>query len=130
MVSDDGAKIDGGQHVAVEDDGCGIDVFFGILESPAGAKRRAFDGISDPDAVIGPVFQEIFDFSRLIRQAEDDFVDAGASHKIDLIKQKWRICDGHDGFRGIDRKRPEACALPSGQNESLHIAVSILEYLP
>src|SRR5262249_27067033 len=96
------------------------DMLFSVLESPAGAERCSFHSVPNPYAVIGPVFEKILDFSRLIGEAEDDLVYAGAAHKINLIKEKRRICDRHDWFRSIDRKRPEACPLPPGQNESLH----------
>ena len=88
MMCDDGSEIDVRQHVAVEDDSRGIDVLFGVLECASGSKRRSFNGISNPDPVIGTVFQQVFDLSRLIGQAQNDLADTGTAHQIDLIQQE------------------------------------------
>jgi hypothetical protein len=57
MVRDHGSQIDIRQHVAVENDRRVVDVLFGILEGPPGAERRSFNGISDPNAIVGPSFR-------------------------------------------------------------------------
>ena len=97
-------------------------MLFRVLEGAARTERRAFDGIADPHAIIGAVLQEVFDLPGLIRQAENDLLNARASHQINLIQKKRRVSDRNDRFWSIDRQRPKPGAFATGENESLHIS--------
>ncbi len=95
-------------------------MLFSILERASRSQWSPLDRISNPDTVIRPILQKVFDFSRLIREAEDDFTDSAASHQVDLIKKKRRIGDRHNRFRCVDGQRPESRPFPTGENESFH----------
>jgi hypothetical protein len=117
-----GSQIDRSQDIAVEHDRGGIDVLFRILECAACAERRAFDGIANPDAVIRAVLEQIFDLPGLIRQAENNLLNPRASHQIDLVEEKRRVCNGNDRLWSVDRQRPKPGTFATGENESLHIS--------
>src|SRR5262245_26239692 len=93
---------------------------FGVFERATGPKWACFDGISDMNAVIDAVLEEVFDLTRLIRQTEDDIDDSTASHQINLIKKKRRIRNRDDRLRRVDRKRTQAGSLATRENEAFH----------
>ena len=95
-------------------------MLLGILEGATGTEGRSFDGIADADAVIGSVLQKILNLSWLIGKAQDDLINAAASHEIDLIEKKRRVRHGNNGLWSIESQRTEACALTAGENESFH----------
>src|SRR6266568_980457 len=98
------------------------------IECASCSQGSTFYGVLDPYAVIGTVPQKVLDFSRLIRQTQDNFLNAAAPHQIDLIQEKRGVGYGNNRFGSVDRERPEPCAFATGEDKSFHgISVSILE---
>src|SRR6266567_6452015 len=95
-------------------------MFFRVLERAAGTEGHAFNRISNPNPVVGTVFQKVFDLSWLIGEAQNDLFDAGSLHQIDLIEKKRAIGDRNHRLWRINRQRPKPRPLATGENESFH----------
>ena len=92
-----------------------------VMSSWGRVFRSLRDRIPDANAVIAPVFQKIFDFARLVRQAENNFFDSATAHQIDLIKQERRVRYRHDRLRCIDGQWTKASPFSASEYESLHV---------
>ena len=62
-------------------------------------------------AVVGAVAEQLFDLVGLIGERKRDVGDAGATQRVDLIKQKRPIANWHDRLRGVDSQRAAAACL-------------------
>jgi hypothetical protein len=130
MVCDNRVQINRREHIAIKDDGRGVDLVFRVLECAPGSQRIGLNGVPNTDSVFGAVLQEVLDLTRLIRKAEDDLLDPAASHEIDLVQQEWRVGYRDYRLRSIDRQRPEAGSFATGKDESLHTTLLIPETRP
>ena len=121
MQRDHRVDVDARHHVAVEHDERVVDALRGVANRAAGAERRRLDDVAQPHARAGAVAEHFFDAARLVVEAEDDLVDLGnLLEEIDLVVEERAIEDRHDGLRRMNRQRPEARALASGEQNGLH----------
>src|SRR5678816_2843834 len=94
-------QIDGRQHIAIKDNSRGVNVLLCIFKSPTRTQGRSFNRIPEAHAVIRTILEKVFDLSRLIRQAKDDFMNLSAQHEIELIQEERRVRDRNDRLRSV-----------------------------
>ncbi len=120
VEGDDVLEVDVGEDVAVEDDGPVVDDLTRVLVGARGAERLRLDDVADPHVVMRSVAEDVLDLLWLVGEAEDDVVDVDASEQVQLIGEKRRADERHDGLRGVQRQGPQAGAFSACENHGLH----------
>ena len=129
MQPDDRAEIDLRQHVAVEDDDRLAKRFAGVAHRAAGAERRRLDDVSDAEAALAAVAEDLLDSARLVIQAEDDLVDfRNLLQKIELVVEERPLEDRNDGLGRVNRQWTEARALAPREHDRLHRQPAMLSW--
>ncbi len=86
VLADDGAEVEVGDDVAVEDDGRLADEVFGELVGAGRAQRLRLDHVVDLDAEVRAVAELLLDLVRLVGERERDVGDAGATQRVELVE--------------------------------------------
>ena len=121
-------EVDLGQDVAVEHDDRVLQRISGVPHGAGGAERHRLDDVAQPDTETLALAEHLFDSTRLIVEAEDDLVDfRHLFEQINLVIQKRTIQDRNDGFRRVDRERPQPGALAAGEQNRFHVSASFYQ---
>ena len=115
------AEIDLRQDVAVEHDDRFAQRLAGVADGAGRAERRRLDDVSDAEADVAAVAEDLLDAPRLVVQAEDDLVDLGhLLQQIELVVQERPLEDRNDRLGRVDGQRAQSRALAPGQQDRLH----------
>src|SRR6266576_5634975 len=98
VLAYDSFKIKIRQDVAVEYHRRFANQIFGKLVCAGGAHGLRLDGVLELHAMIRAIAEKLFDLVGLIREGKSDVCNAGASERIDLIKQERSIANRHNRF--------------------------------
>jgi hypothetical protein len=126
---DHGREIHFGQHIAVEHDDRVSEEFLGVLDRAGRAERLRLDDISNAQAELRSVAENLFDAPRLVIEAENDLVDfRDRPEQIELIEQERAVEDWDDGLRRVGRQRAQPRAHPAGQQDCLHDSLRVYRH--
>ena len=118
---DDGAQVDGGQHVAVEHHDRAVEVRCAEPDGAPGAQRLRLDRVADARAASAAVADDALDGVRPVVEAQNDLVDLGQlPEQVDLVVQQRPVEDRHDRLGRVAGQRTQPRAESAGEQDGLH----------
>jgi hypothetical protein len=103
MQADDGAKVDLGEHVAVEHHDRLGELVAGVLDGAGRAEGCRLHDVTDLDAEVGAVAKDLLDAARLVVEAENDLVDLrNLLQEVNLIVQERPVENRNNRLRCVD----------------------------
>ena len=122
-------EIDLRHDVAVEHDHRLAQRLAGVAHRAAGAERHWFDHVTDAEAAVAAVAEDLLDAARLVVEAEHHLVDfRDLLQQIELIVKKRPLEDRDDGLGRVNRERAEARALAPREHDRLHRQPAMLSW--